>query len=164
SILLDAKKARELRKEFEKDVAEGKKGASQNYQGAILGLSEMKYYDQSTVGIIEVDLSLLNRNKEGKIALKASVLHEAGNTVEMDDYLKSHAEKWYEIDPSFEAMSYRGMPEVVTVPAGESVELTLVRGEGEEKLMTLFPQNRSSQSQVVKDEQLFTPSVEYAYQ
>ncbi|MEE2743859.1 MAG: S8 family serine peptidase, partial [Bdellovibrionota bacterium] len=163
SILLDAKKARELRKEFEKDVAEGKKGASQNYQGALLGISGMKYYDQSTVGIIEVDLSLINRNKEGKIALKASVLHEAGNTVQMDDYLKNHAEKWYEIDPSFEAMSYRGMPEVVTVPAEESVELTLVRGEGAEKLMTLFPQNRSSQSQVVKDEQLSTPSVEYAY-
>jgi hypothetical protein len=163
SILLDAGKARSLRKQYEQDVSEGKKEASQNYQEAFLGLSQMDFYNQSTVGIVEADLSLLKRNKQGKVALKVSVLHESGSNVQMDDYLKNHTEKWYEIDPSIGAMSFRGMPEVVEVPAGKSLKVTLVRGEGKEKLMTLFPQNRSTQFQTVKDRQFSVPVLEYVY-
>ena len=71
--------------------------------------------------------------------------------------------KWYEIDPSVQAMSYRGMPESIDVPAGKTVDLSLVRGEGSEPLMALFPQNRSNLSQTVKDNQLSVPKVDYAF-
>ena len=82
----------------------------------------------------------------------------------MDDYLSDHKTKWYEIDPSIQAMSYRGMPETIEVPAGKAVNLSLVRGEGSEDLMALFPQNRSNLSQTVKDDQFSVPKVDYAFE
>ena len=123
----------------------------------------MKFYEQSTVGIVEVDLSLLKRNDQGKLAIKVSSLHESRSAVEMDDYLSDHKTKWYEIDPSVQAMSYRGMPESIEVPAGKAIDLSLVRGEGNEPLMALFPQNRSNLSQTVKDNQFSVPKVDYAF-
>ncbi len=164
SILLNANKARELRAVFERDIADKKPKTSQNYQQALEGISMMKFYEQSTVGIVEVDLSLLKRNDQGKLAIKISALHESRSAVEMDDYLSDHKTKWYEIDPSIQAMSYRGMPETIEVPAGKAVNLSLVRGEGSEDLMALFPQNRSNLSQTVKDDQFSVPKVDYAFE
>ena len=80
----------------------------------------------------------------------------------MDDYLSDHSQSGMN-DPSIQAMSYRGMPEVVKVPEGKKINLNLVRGEGKEPLMVLFPQNRSNLSQTVKDDQFSVPQIEYAY-
>ena len=119
SILLNANKARELRASYERDIADNKPKASQNYQQALEGISMMRFYEQSTVGIIEVDLSLLKRNQQGKLAVKISALHESRSAVEMDDYLSDHKTKWYEVDPSVQAMSYRGMPEAMRFLLGK---------------------------------------------
>ncbi|MBG07337.1 MAG: serine protease [Halobacteriovoraceae bacterium] len=164
SLLLNANKAREIRAGFERDIADRKPKASQNYQQALEGISLMKFYEQSTVGIVEVDLSLLKRNDQGKLAIKVSALHESRSAVEMDDYLSDHKTKWYEIDPSIQAMSYRGMPETIEVLPGKTIDLSLVRGEGSEPLMALFPQNRSNLSQTVKDNQFYIPKVDYVFE
>ena len=69
SILLNANKARKLRADFEKEVWEGNSKAVQNYQPAFEGLSVMKFYEQSTIGIVEVNFT--NQKKRArKVALK----------------------------------------------------------------------------------------------
>ena len=43
------------------------------------------------------------------------------------------------------------------------MNLSLIRGEGNEPLMALFPQNRSNLSQTVKDDQFSVPEIDYAF-
>ncbi|MFN8945821.1 MAG: S8 family serine peptidase, partial [Pseudobdellovibrionaceae bacterium] len=59
TLLLDATKARELRKQFEADTLSKKEDAQENYSSAVQGIFEMKTFLYSTIAVIEVPVSEL---------------------------------------------------------------------------------------------------------
>ena len=59
--------------------------------------------------------------------------------VESDDYLGEDLKTWRQV--KVETQSFLDLPEAVELKAGETKELEFTKGELNQKLMLLFPQN-----------------------
>lgn len=148
SILLDAKAAREIRKNFELNPT----SAKEDYKEAILDAGEMKFYDHSDVAVIETDLSKIATDKKGSIGIKLAVTNlEADENG--DDFLANHGEKWQKINIAENAFAFYDMPEVVTVKANDQETLALKRGAGSARLLVLYPNNAGAINSQTKDKQ-----------
>jgi hypothetical protein len=148
SLLLDAKAARDIRKAYELSP----KTIKENYMPALKDLGEMKFYDHSDVAVIETDITNITTGKNGNVGIKLSV-----SNVEADDsardFLASHGEKWQKINVSENAFAFYDMPEIATVDAGGTTALSLKRGNGNARLLVLYPNNAPAVNQVIKDQQ-----------
>jgi len=160
SILLDAKKVREMRKVFEVDYARAlgmdEELPEESYLEAILFGSVMKAYEHSTISIIEAPLSSLTKTKKGELSIKLAILNEDPAAIEADDYL-GEMTKWKKINPTTNAMSFLDMPESVSVEPGNSKKVELTKGEGQEKLLILYPMNRATKTFTRRDAQSEIP-------
>lgn len=159
SLLLDGTKARELRKEFETAVKEDPK-VKEDYTSAVQDTRGMLMFDNSTLAIIEADISKLALSDGGELSLKISTTHQDAGVSEYDDYLEKQSMLWKKISVQEQAQGYVNIPESVTLKAQEKVQVPLTKGYGAESLVIYMPQNRSvrdvfledSQSQVVSPE------------
>jgi minor extracellular serine protease Vpr len=151
SLLLDAKAARELRKNFELDSKNDPK-AKEDYTSALLDAGEMKFYDHSDVAVIETDITKIATDKKGNIGVKLAVsnLESEDNG---DDFLANHGEKWQKINISENAFAFYDMPEFVTVKAHDQETLALKRGAGNARLLVLYPNNANAKNDISKDKQ-----------
>lgn len=151
SVLMDAKRTRELRKEFE--LALGTSNPiEENYVEAIEGALPFTFFDHSTISILRVELSKLKLNKDQKVNIKlASMNFEADSDV--DDYLAGHESEWGELNLSETAAPFLDLPEAVQLSGSESTELTIKRGYSAGKLLLLMPQNAPVYKATVKDQQ-----------
>lgn len=157
SLLLDAKKAREIRADFEArselPPEEGKPIAEDNYLPAALDLLPMDPMNHSTVMIVEADVTKLARRASGELAIKVASIFNDPNNIEMDDFL-GQAEQWQSISLEEKSQAYLNLPEVIEVKAGQAVTTELDKGQGKGQLMLLFPDNRTVVSDVETDDQL----------
>lgn len=154
SILLDAAKARELRKQFEiasQGTVDPQKKPEENYTSAVIDLQAMKTFSNSTIAVIEADVSKLARSASGQLAIKVATIHDEASSAEADDYLAGGLNKWTRISVQGETQSFLDLPEVVTLAPSESRTLDLTKGEGLEGLLLLMPQNRTVFSDLQKD-------------
>jgi subtilisin family serine protease len=163
SLLFDAKKVRELRAKYEADLktAEDLSKVEENLSDAVLNTSPMITYQHSTLAVLEVPVSALALNANGLLKVKLSVLHEDKGAVEADDYLGSDQEKWLKINLAEESQSFRSLPEKLSVASGATVKVELEKGESNESLMALFPQNAWSSSLIGNDDQMQLPKASY---
>ena len=150
SILLDAKKAREIR--YNSEIL---KDSLEDYTPALMSLREMKFYNHSSVALIETDLSRIIKDKNNKIRIRLAVTHLDANSGG-DDFLGSHGKKWQTIDLSEGALAFYEMPESVTVDEGETNIISMKRGLGNMKALILYPHNtpdslKDQQSQVLTE-------------
>ncbi len=160
SILLDATKARQIRKDFEvasvaadsANKPEDKKPV-EDYSPAVLDYQAMTTYQNSTVAVIEVDTTLLARSATGELSIKLATIHDSASTVEMDDYLENGLKEWKKLSIDGQSQAFKDMPEVVKVQPGEEQVVDLTKGEGSESLLVLMPQNRTVFSDVLTDGQ-----------
>ncbi|MES3038610.1 MAG: S8 family serine peptidase [Bdellovibrionota bacterium] len=167
SLLLDAGKAREIRKEYEALItkegdidAEGKK-RKVNYADAVISASNMVTYNSSTIAIIEASLADIKLNNQRVVGMKVSTTNIEDYAVEADDYLGKHDKEWEKLDLGAEAQGYMDLPGEVKL-AGNSVQtVDLKKGTGSHKLMLLTPYNRGSLSLLEKDLQLSFPEPTY---
>ncbi len=148
SLMLDAKAAKEIRKNFELSPKTNK----EDYTPALVNVGEMKFYDHSDVAVIEADLSKIPTDSKGNIRIKLAVsnLESDDNS---DDFLASHAEKWQRINISENAFAFYDMPEFVTVKANDMERLSLKRGAGNSRLLVLYPNNALAINNNSKDHQ-----------
>ncbi len=149
SILLDAVKTRELRRQFEIDVAAGKK-VEENYAEAVLELNEFNAIDHSTIAIVEAPVSALKRTASGELSVQVAASYQEISAIEFDDYLNN---KWYSLNVTVGGQGFTDMPEKTTLLAGESKTIELTKGVGSEKLVALFPHNRTVVGGFDKDDQ-----------
>jgi len=147
SILLDAPRAKEIRTNFELDTVNNE----ENYMDAILGAEEMKFYDHSSVAVIQVDSKLIAADKNGDVKIKLSITNFERDLD--DDYLADHETKWQKISLKEEAYAFRDIPEVVTVTEGSDETVSVRRGYGNEKLLAIFPHNAQAMNRATKDKQ-----------
>jgi len=146
SILLDAKMARELRKNFELDPT-----TKEDYKEALLDAGEMKFYDHSDVAVIETDITKIATDKKGNIGIKLAVTNLEADAD--DDFLANHGEKWQKINIAENAFAFYDMPEAVTVKANDQETLALKRGAGSSRLLVLYPNNATAVNSQSKDKQ-----------
>ncbi len=138
SVLLDFPKAVSIRETYDQSIiaTNGKPEVELSYLPAIQDIQTMKTYANSHLAVMEMDLSALNRTKEGLLNLKFTVFSEGG--VEYEDGLQS---KWFKLSPQEEEQSYRQIPESLKLSANEDKTVELFKGFGSEQLMIVAPFN-----------------------
>jgi hypothetical protein len=149
SILLDAAKTRELRRQFEVDTAAGKK-VEENYAEAVVELNEFTAINHSTIAVVETPVSALKRTASGELSVQVAASYQEISAIEYDDYLNN---KWYSLSVARDGQGFVDMPEKTAVAAGSSATVELTKGAGSEKLVALFPHNRVVVGGLDKDEQ-----------
>ncbi len=154
SVLLDAKKTRELRADFEeKSKTEGKK-AKEDYSKAVIDQRQLTYFNNSTVTILEVDISQLSLKAEGDLSVKVATVFNEPSSIEVDDYLGKDLRQWKKISVNEKAQAFMGLPESITIEAGKNQVVDFTAGEGKGSLMLLYPNNRGISTETGHDDQL----------
>lgn len=153
SVLLDGTKARQLRKQYEAEIVKNPMLAKENYTSAVLDQRTMQVFDNSTLAIIEADISALAVADTGELNIKVSTTHQDAGAIEYDDYLKKHQNRWEKISLNEQAQSFVSIPESIEVAAGKTVNVSLVKGFGTQDLVLYAPQNKSVRDRVLEDGQ-----------
>lgn len=152
SVLLDAVKVREIRKQYETDLAAGKE-TMLNYGPAIQDAAPMLNFAQSSVAIVQVRLSSLNLRDTGELAIKVATLNGDTDAIEADDFLADQLENWQLVDPDEHGAGFYGMPQAIQIPPGLAGKVSFAKGEGRNPLLVLFPTNKLLTTGVGMDEQ-----------
>lgn len=138
SVLLDFKKAVSLRQAYDQATiaTDGKPEGELSFVPAILDIQTMKTYANSHLAVMEMDITALNKTKEGLLNMKFTVFSEGG--VEYEDGLQS---KWFKLSPQEEEQSYRQIPDGLKLKALEDKTVELFKGFGKAPLMIVAPFN-----------------------
>lgn len=161
STLIDAIKAREIRKNYEVEVEKVKNDPvalaklkdAEKYDDALVDQKGMTLYNNSTVVVIEASVSQLAKTKEGNLAFNIVVTHNEQSSVEFDDYLGDVNKTERLISLKKEDQSFVDLPDTLTMIAEETKNIELTKGAGLENLLVLMPQNKFSTSNLVTDGQ-----------
>lgn len=150
SLLLDGNKARQMRAQYEADLL--KNGtATENYSAAVLDQRKMIIFDNSTLAIIEADISLLSVSNSGELNLKVSTTHQDSGASEYDDNLGTAG--WMKISTASNGQSYTQLPEAIELEGKQKKTISIVIGYGLENLIIYTPQNRSVRDVLLQDNQ-----------
>jgi subtilisin family serine protease len=152
SVLLDAQAAAQIRKQFELNtLAAGQAKASdpkappaikEDYNPAIIGTSPMLAAENSTVAILEVPVGVLKLRATGELAVKIALSNQDSSALEPDDFLTtSSPDSWISIGVGPRGPAYEGMPETISLTPGQSQNIPLVKGAGDQSLWILYPNN-----------------------
>jgi minor extracellular serine protease Vpr len=166
SVLIDSAEAKKIRLVHEEKVriGEGDSTDAIDYKTAILGLSEMTIYNQSTVAIVEVESSLIPVRADGRLKVKASTLAGSDSDVETDDFFGLE-EKWHLININEASLGYIGLPEAILLGAQEHKKVVLQKGAGTHELLALMPLNLSVQpDNVDSDKQMVILKPMFTYE
>lgn len=153
SLLLDGNQARDMRKQYEIDFAKNPEKAVEDYTKAIVDVQNMGVFDNSTLAIIEADISLLAIADTGELSIKVSTTHEDSGAIEYDDYLNKQDSTWQKISIGKQAAAFAQMPEVIELKGQESVTVPLLKGYGSNDLILYAPQNKSVRDVLLEDTQ-----------
>lgn len=163
SVLLDVKKARELRKAYETEIIKPRPtpepGANPataptlNYTPAVVALEGMKAYENSTVAILETPVSALALTAQGTLAVRIATSAQTGSAIEPDDFLANNPKRWRQINVRPRGPAFVDLPESVTVGAQETKSVAFTKGAGKESLLILLPNGRPLWNSVGRDGQ-----------
>ncbi len=161
TTLIDATKAREIRKNFETLIADAKGDSKkladlkdkEKYDDAIVDQRGMTLYNNSTVVILEAAVSALAKTKEGNLAFKLVVTHNEQSSVQLDDYLATTLKTNQLIALKENDQAFVGLPESLTLGSEETQKVELTKGQAAGSLLVLMPQNKFSTSDLVIDAQ-----------
>ncbi|OFZ31361.1 MAG: hypothetical protein A2622_01880 [Bdellovibrionales bacterium RIFCSPHIGHO2_01_FULL_40_29] len=163
STLIDAAKAREIRKAFEAEVDKIKDDpkklqeikSKELYDEALLGQRGMKLYNNSTVVIVEAAVSQLAKTDAGHLSFRVVLTHNEQSSVESDDFLAGVQETQKTdrvISLNKAEQSFVDLKDTV-VQGNQTLSIELTKGEGAEDLLILMPQNKFTFSDLVNDAQ-----------
>ena len=151
SLLLDATKAREIRKNFEaaKLASRGQTVTiTEDYSDALIAQNEMKHYIQSSIAIVEAPIESLKLRATGEFGIRVLSMAQDTDNVQSDDYLDQTIHAWKKLDLSKGAQGFVQMPEVVSLKTQESQNIQFEKGSADEELLVLFPHNRGAENLV----------------
>ena len=161
STLIDAAKAREIRKNYEALLAAAKDDPKklaelkdkEKYDAALIDQKGMTLFNNSTIVIVEAAVASLAKTKEGNLALKiVTTLNEQSN-VQMDDYLNTTFTANLQIALKAADQVFVNLPESVMLGSAESKKVELTKGAAEGNLLVLMPRNKTSISDLDLDSQ-----------
>ncbi len=157
SMLLDATKARAIRRQFELDSIAKKDKIKEDYSDALIASGPMTAIAHSTIAIVEADVEDLGVNDSGALSVQIAASSDEQTAAEADDFLVKDQKTWLPLNVGGEGAGYADLPEKVTIAKGQTQTVSFVKGAGDESLWLLYPQNRTivgglgadSQSQVL---------------
>ncbi len=158
STLLNATKARELRKAYEAKIqlvkndpkALQKAKDEEQYDEALVDVRPLQVFNNSSIVVVEAAVSKLAKNAVGNLAFKLVVSHNEASSVQLDDYLGTGVRV---ISLNKAEQSFVGLPEMISLKGAETKSVELTKGLGAENLLVLTPQNKFSFSDLVMDAQ-----------
>lgn len=166
SILIDATKARVLRKAYEDKIvaANGnpelvaKLKDQESYSEALLAMNGSMNYNNSTIVIVEAPIEMIKLNEKNEINFQVVVTHNEQNSTETDDYLSlgktPHQGKWLTISANEADQGFLNLGQKIEVLGQQKQEISLTKGRGNQSLMVLTPQNKFSFSDSLVDAQM----------
>lgn len=161
SLLIDANKARDLRKAYEAEFKKDPKKAAQDYSEAAIAAGPMKVFDGATLAILDVELTDLPLSENGDLKVKISTTHEDYGAIEYDDYL-GDANEWKSISTTDMGQVFVGLPEVVSLAPSETATISVKKGYSINDLILYAPQNRAIHDTVAVDSQSQVVPVTYS--
>ncbi len=138
SMLLNAEKARQIRRDFEQKVAAKDPKALLDFSEAIEGLMDVKAFDQSTLMIIQTPVRSLKSIPGQNLRVKVSALNLELDTVETDDYLNKD---WLELPLATQAQTLVQLPEAIQLSPLSSKQVEFTKGEGHASIIVYYPFN-----------------------
>lgn len=166
SILLDATMAQQIRKSFEAQVKAAKGDPKkmegledlEDYTAAILDVQDIASYKDSTLVVLQADVSILLKDANDNLRFKILTTYYAGSSSEFDDYLSkgSQAQGSYVISANPANHPYYGFQDnadnaVIKPFSMES--LFFFKGAKAGDLIGYYPQNELSLSDSIIDRQ-----------
>ncbi len=150
SVLLDAQKARDLRRNFETIQREGRGESKleEDYREAVKSILPYAPMNQSSVNMMEIDLSALGSIPDGELRVKVAILHEDWAAIRQDDYLVSE-ESWHKID----LLRTPRLPDLLELAAHQEREVTIPLGEALGRLVLYSPSNADGRNGESEDRQ-----------
>jgi hypothetical protein len=162
SLIFDGPQLSQIITEYNQEIAkQPDERPNLSFAPALLSVGGMVGFFHSTVALVEVPLESLNLQKES-LKMRVSVSFNGNDVIDRYDYLGEGVGEFEEISMSLESGTFSAIPEMVNVPAGEIVGLTLNKGkEANRKLVAYYPRNaftldtegKGSQGEVVEVEQ-----------
>jgi minor extracellular serine protease Vpr len=152
SVLLDAGKAREIRKTFEAQSLIDESKAKEEYVEAALDMSPLEVYNNSSVITLEADVTKLATNSIGELHLQVASISTEARSVEMDDILGDRS-SWKKLSLKPMDHAFLGMPEKVELDGSAAQSVTLTKGMGTESVLVLYPLNFKVQSDFHRNQQ-----------
>jgi minor extracellular serine protease Vpr len=161
STILDAAKARQIRHDFEVAIEKVKNDPAavaklkdqEKYDDAIVDQREMLVYNNSTVLVVEAELSKLVKNKNGELQFKVVVSHNEQSSVQPDDYLANSEKETLKISTNIHDQPFIDLGEVLKFSPEEIKTVELTTGEKAGQILALYPQNKFTFSDNVFDAQ-----------
>lgn len=139
SVLLDAPKARALRKAYEEAAAKDPKKAEESYADAAIDAIPLIEFNHSSVILVEAAVDNLAVAKNGHLKVKIATTSKEGRNIEADDFLQGGS--WLQIPMNESEHAYNDLPSVVALASGEAKTVSITRGARSGQLMVILPQN-----------------------
>lgn len=156
SLLLDANKARVIRKDYDTKIAAKTPDVTLDFTGAIETVMDVVAMDQSTLMIIQAPIKNLKSIPGQNLRVKVAALNVETELLEADDFL---GQSWMELPLNTHAQTLVEIPETLSIPGNSSLNVPLTKGEGHHPLILYYPFNRASmtsapdqQSQILSTE------------
>lgn len=157
STLIDATKAREIRKSFEAKIEAVKNDAAalqalkdqEKYTEALIDQNDLTVYNNSTVVVVQARISQLKLDSKNQLNFKVVVTHNEQASVQMDDHLSN--EKSFSVSMEASDQAFLGLGDAQVVNAGARSTVELTKGRGQQSLLVLLPQNKVSFSDALND-------------
>ncbi len=150
SILLDARKARNLRQTFESEQrgSRGESKLEEDYREAVKSVSAYTPFNQSSVNMMELDLAALGTSSAEELKLKVAILHEDWAAIKPDDYLVSE-ESWQTIN----LLRSMELPELVELGGFQEREMVIRTSGSADRVVLYFPTNQDGRDGEGEDRQ-----------
>ncbi|AZZ36116.1 serine protease [Bdellovibrio sp. qaytius] len=167
STLIDAVKAREIRKSYEAQIEAAKNDTDalaklkdqEKYTDAITDQQDLTTYNNSTVVVVQARVSQLKLDAKNQLNFKVVVTHNEQASVQMDDNLAN--EKSFSVSMEASDQSFVGLGDSQAVNASSEATVELTKGRGNNDLLVLLPQNKVSFSDALNDLQLLILKPEF---
>ncbi|MFN3454316.1 MAG: hypothetical protein ACK41T_05095, partial [Pseudobdellovibrio sp.] len=168
STLLDATKARALRKAYEDKVVKAmheiiylpkteqleklqKIKDEEKYTEAIIDVNDMLIHNNSTVVVVEARVNQLKLDVDKLLNFKVIVSHNEYGSMQMDDVLAN--DKMFSVSVNEKDQAFMISEESYVVDANSEIALDVVKGRGNSSLLVLMPKNKNSFSDYESDSQ-----------
>jgi minor extracellular serine protease Vpr len=162
SLLLDAPKARALRKQFELDTLAEKKDVTESYKDAVVDVGAMFAPQFSTIAIVESPISDLKLRGSGELAVRILTSYQELSAVQPDDILENGTSKWDQVNVGTEGSAFVHLPEKISLAPAASQTVSFAKGAGNESLVLFSPMNAPVIGGLSNDRQSEIPAVTFA--
>lgn len=138
SYLLDAPRARELRRSFEAEVIKDP-ALKENYSAAVQNVGGMQVFNKSSIAVVEAPLSMIKRSPQGSVLASIVLAQGDATSTEEDDFLGHSKSKPFVLPMKGSDQAFTGLSDITDFTGEKKIEFA--KGGKGSSLLVLFPQN-----------------------